>query len=108
MKDRIFICDLIDTYGELIKPSRLVFLKEYFFENLSMVEIGEIHSVTRQNVYSQILKVTKQLKEFEKKIKFLDLIKKYDILQKNFKNEGINKTYTAAEVSLIIKNALED
>ena len=65
---------LLDTYGELLTIKQLQICKYYFFENLTLAEIGEILEISRQAVNDCIEKSTKMLYMFESKVGKLKLI----------------------------------
>ena len=56
---------LIDTYGKLLTDKQLKIVKDYYFDNLSLAEIGEIYNISRQAVSDSISKSIKSLQSFE-------------------------------------------
>ena len=65
---------LLDTYGELLTTKQMQICKYYFFENLTLAEIGQILGISRQAVNDCIEKSTKMLNVFEDKVGKLKLI----------------------------------
>ena len=74
---------LLDTYGELLTTKQIQICKYYFFENLTLAEIGEILGISRQAVNDCIEKSTKMLNGFEDKVGKLKLI---DHIRKQLEN----------------------
>ena len=65
---------LLDTYGDLLTTKQMQICKYYFFENLTLAEIGQILGISRQAVNDCIEKSTKMLNVFEDKVGRLKLI----------------------------------
>lgn len=65
---------LLDTYGDLLTTKQMQICKYYFFENLTLAEIGQILGISRQAVNDCIEKSTKMLNVFEDKVGKLKLI----------------------------------
>ena len=66
MKD-LNVSLLLDFYGNLLSEKQLFIMESYYQEDLSLSEIGEIESMTRQGVHDNINRATKELKQFEEK-----------------------------------------
>lgn len=86
---------LIDFYGELLTKHQKKVLTDYFFENLSLTEIGESNGTSRQAVSENISSAVKKLETYEAKLgniktyeKLLDLKK---IIETSNTNEKILK-----------------
>ena len=65
---------LIDTYGELLTNKQLDICKLYYFDNLSLAEIGELQSISRQAVNDALEKSKALLEMYEQKIGKVRLI----------------------------------
>ena len=65
---------LLDTYGDLLTTKQMQICKYYFFENLTLAEIGQILGISRQAVNDCIEKSTKMLNVFEDKVGKLKII----------------------------------
>ena len=68
---RVKISMLIDIYGELLTDKQFNNLKMYFFEDLSLSEIGKINNTSRQSILDSINKSIEQLNTYESKLKIL-------------------------------------
>lgn len=70
---------LFDYYGELLSDSLKKYFTEYYFENLTLSEIAEIHEISRNAVSKDIKLATEKLNFYDEK---LNLIKKDKMLKK--------------------------
>ncbi len=74
---------LFDFYGDLLKSPNKEMFEDYVLNDLSLAEVAENYSVTRQAVHDVIKRTSKKLKNYEEK---LQLIKKY-----NFSSERLEE-----------------
>lgn len=79
MKNKIYLINLFDLYGELFTDKQKEYFEEYYFNDLSLSEIANNYSVSRNAAYKQIKEVEKKLIEYENKLKMYD--KKEKILE---------------------------
>ena len=80
MEKLVKISLLFDAYGKLLSERQAMMIRQYYFEDLSLSEIGENYKISKQAV-SDILKRTEQkLYEYENKLNF---VKKFQLIQKN-------------------------
>lgn len=70
---------LFDYYGDLLSESQRNYFESYYFDNLSLSEISENYSVSRNAISKDLKLVSEKLNIFEDK---LGLIKKDDKLRK--------------------------
>ena len=70
---------LFDYYGDLLSESQRNYFESYYFDNLSLSEISENNSVSRNAISKDLKLVSEKLNNFEDK---LGLIKKDDKLRK--------------------------
>lgn len=68
INDNLEIIKLIDVYGKLLTDKQYEIITEYYFDNLSLAEIGSNLNITRQAVSDSISKTTKLLKNYECKL----------------------------------------
>ena len=64
MEDRDYIILLYDFYGELFNDRQREYFEEYYFNNLSLAEIGD----SRNAVHKVIQGVCDKLKFYEEKL----------------------------------------
>ncbi len=86
--DKIYyITLLLDFYGELLTEKQRNVMSSYYFDDYSLNEIAEEHSITRQAVLDMIKRSEKLLKQYEEK---LNLVDKY-IIRKSKVEEAVNE-----------------
>jgi predicted DNA-binding protein YlxM (UPF0122 family) len=71
MDKRVELNWLLDFYGPLLTKRRQTLLKLYLEEDLSLQEIAEQASISRQGVYDAIANAQRQLEAFERKLSLL-------------------------------------
>ncbi len=97
------ITRLIDTYGRLLTTKQLSICQMYFFDNLTLAEIGEVLEVSRQAINDCIEKSTKNLMDFEDKIGKLKLLDNINCSLNNLKDKYKNSNLTE-DINKIIDN----
>ncbi len=65
MKDRLYLIDLYDLYGELLTEKQQAYFEDYYFSNLSLAEIAENIDVSRNAVHNQIKDAEEKLSYYE-------------------------------------------
>ena len=55
MEEREYIISLYDYYGDLLTEKQQQYFEEYYFENLTMDEISENDSVSKNAVSKQLI-----------------------------------------------------
>lgn len=70
---------LFDYYGDLLSESQKNYFESYYFDNLSLSEIGENYNVSRNAISKELKLATEKLNNYEDK---LHLVKKDDELRK--------------------------
>ncbi len=83
METRDYLIILYDYYSELFSEENKRYFEDYYFDNLSLAEIAENASVSRNNVHKHIKSIEEKLLFYEEK---LHLYKK-DIMLKERLNE---------------------
>ena len=66
MKERIYLNNLYDIYGELLDSKKKEYFEMYYFDNLSLQEISDNLGVSRNAIFKQIHIVTDKLEEYER------------------------------------------
>lgn len=59
---------LFDFYGDLLTDKQRTYFINYYFEDLSLSEIAEIYSVSRNAVHDQLNKIYDLLDYYESKL----------------------------------------
>ncbi len=78
---------LLECYGKMLTEKQCRVVDMYYNEDLSLAEIAEIESITRQGVHDFLKKAEAQLYELESN---LHLLQKINALQKLAQNQDYN------------------
>ena len=82
-------------YKNLFSEKQKMYLELYFEEDYSFSEIAEKYSITRQAIFDNIKRGTKQLDDYEKKLNIysrdLELKEKLEKLRDSFSKEELEK-----------------
>ncbi len=70
MKNIFYLNALYDIYGPLLTAKQQKYFEEYYFENLSLQEISENASVSKNAIYKQLKEIEKKLLSWEEKLSF--------------------------------------
>ena len=62
---------LFDYYGDLLSESQRNYFESYYFDNLSLSEIGENYNVSRNAVSKDLKLASEKLNNFEDKLKII-------------------------------------
>ena len=71
MEKNVKVSVLCEIYGKLLTEKQLSILDDYYNQDLSLSEIAENNSITRQAVRDIIKKGENKLFEFEEKLEFM-------------------------------------
>ncbi len=87
MEKREYLIILYDYYGELLNDDNKRYFEDYYFDNLSLGEIAENYSISRNAVHKHIKTSEEKLKFYEEKLgiynKDLSIRKKVDNIKDN-------------------------
>lgn len=83
MKERIYLNNLYDIYGELLDSKKKEYFEMYYFDNLSLQEISDNLGVSRNAIFKQIKNAEAKLLFYEEK---LELFKKKEVLNEVIEN----------------------
>ena len=81
LEDNLKIARLIDVYGKLLTEKQYQIMTSYYFDNLTLSEIADNFSISRQAVNDCLSQATKILKTYEEKLQFVE---RFDILKDKF------------------------
>ena len=65
MEEELYLVSLYEYYKDLLTEKQRDYFEDYYFDNLSLSEIGENKSISRNAVSSQLLKIKEKLNEYE-------------------------------------------
>jgi len=88
MKEEVYLASLYDYYKGLLTEKQREYFEDYYFDNLTLSEIGENNSISRNAVSSQLLKIKEKLYEYET---ILNLYKNKESIEKILDEETIKK-----------------
>ncbi len=83
MKERIYLNNLYDIYGELLDSKKKEYFEMYYFDNLSLQEISDNLGFSRNAIFKQIKNAETKLLFYEEK---LELFKKKEVLNEVIEN----------------------
>ena len=96
MESRNYIIMLYDFYNTLFSDKQKLYFEEYYFNNLSLGEISDNYSLSRNAIHKMIKSMVEKLEYYEDKLKLyeksIELTKIIDVLDKDTK-EKISKLY---------------
>ena len=71
--DRVKLTNLFDIYESLLTNREKEIFKYYYYEDLSLSEIGENLNITRTGVFNTLKKVEEKLTQFEASLKLMNI-----------------------------------
>lgn len=71
--DRVELTNLFDIYESLLTDREKEIFKYYYYEDLSLSEIGENLNITRTGVFNTLKKVEEKLTQFETSLKLMNI-----------------------------------
>ena len=90
MDKKIYLNLLYDYYKDLLTDKQRLYFEDYYCNDLSLSEIAENESVSRNAVHGQLKIIEERLEELEKA---LGLLKKREYILKLVENKLDNKTF---------------
>ena len=72
MDKYLYYNELYDYYKDLLTEKKRMYFEDYYFNNLSLGEIGENYDVSRNAVHNQLKIIESKLEEYEKKLKLYE------------------------------------
>ena len=71
--DRVELINLFDAYEALLTDREKEIFKYYYYEDLSLSEIGENLNITRTGVFNTLKKVEEKLRQYENDLKLMNI-----------------------------------
>ncbi len=72
MDKYLYYNELYDYYKDLLTEKQRMYFEDYYFNNLSLGEIGENYDVSRNAVHNQLKIIESKLEEYEKILKLYE------------------------------------
>nr|WP_218925252.1 MULTISPECIES: sigma factor-like helix-turn-helix DNA-binding protein [unclassified Gemella] len=66
------VSHLYDYYADLLSDKQREYLKNYYFEDLSLTEMAEIYGVSKQAISTNIKRSLADLEDYEKKLSLIE------------------------------------
>lgn len=81
ISNREEIIELYDLYGGLLTDKQRLYFEDYYYMDLSITEIAQNYSISRNGVFDQLKRTTKLLEEYENILKLKNKFKKIELLE---------------------------
>ena len=109
MEKKVIISILLDIYGSMLTDKQYKLLDDYYNNDLSLSEIGENDSITRQAVRDNLKKGENKLFEYEEKLGFMKKeVKQEEMIDDNLLSiEKIEETIQNKETLKLFKDVKE-
>ena len=86
----IYYVELFDYYGELFTDKQKEYFTDYYFNNLTLQEIGENNNISRNAVHKILKDMLKKLDYYEEKLNLYSNKKKIELIIKDI-DQNIKK-----------------
>lgn len=83
MNKTVYLINLYDYYEGLLTEKQKEYFKDYYFNNLSLAEISENKSVSRNAVHKVLKETENKLHNYENKLNLYEKSKKIKQIIKN-------------------------
>lgn len=98
LEKREYYIILFDFYENILTEKQRTYFREYYFNDLSLSEIGNNYKISRSAVYDQINKVHQLLDKYEENLKLyykytarLEILDEYSKIDNEVTKELIEK-----------------
>lgn len=91
MQTREKLIILYDFYGELLNDKQKSYFEDYYFNNLSLVEISENENVSRNAVHKSIKSIERKLYNYEEKLKLYQKSQELNEIADNIQDEKLRE-----------------
>ena len=81
ISNREEIIELYDLYGGLLTDKQRLYFEDYYYMDLSITEIAQNYSISRNGVFDQLKRTTKLLEEYESILMLKNKFKKIELLE---------------------------
>ena len=91
MEKMLYLNALFDIYRDLLTDKQQKYFMDYYFNNLSLAEIADKYSVSRNAIFNQLKIIEDKLNFYEKKLKIYDKKIKINDIIKLIDNKELKK-----------------
>jgi len=90
LEKSIYIMSLFDIYQGLLTEKQRMYMREYYYDDLSLQEIAENHSVSRNAVHDQIKKTIQKLETYETVLELYSKKQKQDEIYQQLSESNLS------------------
>lgn len=87
MEERVYLSMLLEAYGGLLTDKQRDIMKLYYDDDLSLSEISELTSTTRQAIHDIIKRCHKILVHYEDNLKLIDKYNKNELIKNDINSK---------------------
>ncbi|MDO4813890.1 MAG: sigma factor-like helix-turn-helix DNA-binding protein [Gemella sp.] len=102
IKKILEVTHLYDYYADLLSDKQSEYLKNYYFEDLSLTEMSEIYGISKQAISNNIKRSIADLEEYERKLSLIELSNQRKLLL-----EEISKINKDNDVATLVDHLLK-
>lgn len=84
MEENVYYGILYDIYGSLLTDKQKYYFESYYFDNLTLDEIGENDNISKNAVSKQLKRCKELLDMYEANLK---IYKRNELIKKEFEND---------------------
>ena len=86
MEEQIYLAHLYDYYFKLLTNKECTYFADYYFNNLTLQEMGEKYHVSRNAIHKEINTAIKKLNYYEENLQLYDKNKKINVIISSIDN----------------------
>lgn len=91
MEKMLYLNFLFDIYKDLLTEKQQKYFMDYYFNNLSLAEIADKYSVSRNAIFNQLKIIEDKLYDYEKKLKIYEKKSKINDIIELIDNKEIQR-----------------
>ncbi len=88
MEDILYYTNLFDYYKDLLTETQRKYFKDYYFDNLSLIEIADNNQISKNAVSKTLIETNNKLDYYEDKLK---LYSNYKQIKTILKEDDLEK-----------------
>ncbi len=108
LSKKMFVAELFAFYGELLTEKQKDILTLYCLDDLSLGEIAEDLSISRQGVHDTVKRATKTLEDYESKLGLMDKFNKNNLLLNDIQIKMMNLSRIVNDDSEILRKEVKE
>mgnify|MGYP003571725750 CR=1 FL=1 len=108
LSKKMFVAELFAFYGELLTEKQKDILTLYCLDDLSLGEIAEDLSISRQGVHDTVKRATKTLEDYESKLGLMDKFNKNNLLLNDIQTKMMNLSRIVNDDSEVLRKEVKE